>query len=277
MKQHSSILFLSACIGIASAAGCASSPPKQTTGTGGGGGSSTGSGGTSGSVTGVTLVPSATGWIDKTDMGNTVMVQGAWYPYGDSTGDAKCISGGHTADQCSKITTPDPAAMGFANVGGSMCTSGTAAKVLDIPGMAGMPDYSNMWGAGIGLDLNASGGDNSVKSPYDATAAGVTGISFKNDTPPLGGLRVEFPIPATEGGTAGSDYWGADSTYPASPVQAGVVNVIHWADVKSPAAATASPIAFDPTKILSIQFHVPSSTSSAAAYSFCISDLTFLK
>jgi hypothetical protein len=166
--------------------------------------------------------------------------------------------------------------MGFANTGGSMCTTGTAAKVLDIPGMTGMPDYSNMWGAGIGVDLNASGGDNSVKMPYNATMNGVTGISFKIDTPPLGGFRVEFPIPATEGGSAGSDYWGADSSYPSSPVAAGV-NVIHWADVKSPAAATASPIAFDPMAILSIQFHVPSSTSSATPYMFCISELTFLK
>ena len=38
-----------------------------------------------------------------------------------------------------------------------MCTSGTVAKVLDIVGMAGMPDYSKMWGAGIGVDFNHEG------------------------------------------------------------------------------------------------------------------------
>jgi len=280
MKQHSSILFLAACIGVASAAGCASSPAK-TTPSGAGGSSSTGTGGTGGTAAGVTLVPSDTGWIDKTDVGNTVMVQGAWYPYGDSYGDAKCTSaqfGKHAPAECSVITMPDPSMMGFPNTAGKMCTSGTAAKVLDIVGMTGMPDYSNMWGAGIRLDLNASGGDNSIKSPYNAMAAGVTGISFKIDSVPLGGgLRVEFPMPITENSTAGSDYWGADSMYPASPVQAGMTNVIHWTDVKSPAAATASPIAFDPTQILSIQFHVPSGTASATPYMFCISELTFLK
>lgn len=285
MKQHSSILFLATCIGLAAATGCASSPSKQNTGGGGssstgtGGSSSTGTGGSSGNLTGVTLVPSATGWIDKTDVGNTIMVQGAWYPYGDSYGEAKCTSatfGKHAAGDCSVITMPDPVGTGFPNTAGSMCTTGTAAKVLDIVGMTGMPDYSNMWGAGIGLDLNASGGDLSTKSPYNATMAGVTGISFKIDTVPLSGLRVEFPMPLTNGNPAGSDYWGASSSYPASPAQPGL-NVIRWADVKSPAAATASPVAFDPTQIESIQFHVPSSTSAASPYSFCISELTFLK
>src|SRR5262245_24699441 len=99
MKQNSSILFLAACIGLAAATGCASRPSKQSTGAGGssgtgtGGSSATGSGGSS-APTGVMVLPDATGWVDRMATGNTVMVQGAWYPYGDAYGDAKCITPG---------------------------------------------------------------------------------------------------------------------------------------------------------------------------------------
>jgi hypothetical protein len=230
---------------------CGSSDSGNGDGNNGGGGSG---GTTSGGD--VMLVPSADGWIDAMDAGNTIGVQGAWYPYGDAYGEAKCINVGmHTADQCSVITTPDPNTSGFPNTGGMMCTAGTIAQV--IAGPDGMPDYSNIWGAGIGLDLNS-----------------ITGISFKLDQKPLTGLRVEFPMPATEGAADGSDYWGAGQTgtYPPSPVAVGV-NVVKWDQVQGP-RATSTP--FDPTQMLAIQFHAPAATSSSGTYAFCISELTFL-
>jgi hypothetical protein len=272
MKNQLSILVLATFVGVATAAGCASSPGTN------GKPSTTGNGGSTGNVSGVTLLPSATGWIDKMDADNTIGVQGAWYPYGDAYGDAKCMTvGGHTAAECSMITTPDPTATSFPPsdmTTGKMCTSGTVAKVINGPGTTAMPDYSNIWGAGIGLDLNASGGANSVKMPYNATAAGITGIAFDLDMVPLPGLRVEFPMPSTDGSTAGSDFWGATSSYPPSPVQVGT-NVITWDKVLSPMPSAST--MFDPTMIESIQFHVPTSTSSTGSYSFCISKLTFLK
>src|SRR5688500_14205373 len=94
----------------------------------------------------VAVMPDTTGWVDKT--GNTVMIQGAWYSYGDQT---DCVAAGHQASECSKITMPLEGP--FMNTGGKMCTSGTAAKVLN--NAAAMPDYTGMWGAGIALDLNA--------------------------------------------------------------------------------------------------------------------------
>ena len=115
----------------------------------------------------------------------------------------------------------------FPNTAGKMCTSGTVAKIIPIVGST-MLDYNQIWGAGIGLDLNNGGGDaGAVKGTYNATAAGVLGIAFDIDTVPLATLRVEFPN-ATATNAA---FWGGDNQ--ASPVKAGH-NEIKWADVKGP-------------------------------------------
>ena len=252
--------------------GCFGSDGNDGSGGAGGSGGSAGSGAGTGGGGANVIIPDATGWVDGAAEGNTFGVQGAWYPYGDAYGDAKCVAAGHDpATECAIILTPDPNTPGFPNENGKMCTSGSVAQVIDVPGMPMTPDYSNIWGAGIGLDLNATGGDNSVKSVFDFTAKGITGISFEIDTVPLPGLRVEFPMPATEGHADGSDYWGASMNYPNSPVMPGV-NVVKWADVKAPRGA----IPFDPSQVLSIQFHVPSSASGAGTFNYCISNLTFL-
>jgi hypothetical protein len=261
MRKLSNAVLVSLLASIPVAVGCSSDTPAASgTGSGGKSGGTTGTGGTSSSTEqGVVLNVNATGGYD-TDM--TLGVMGAWYPYGDSTA---CVAAGHAAADCSMIMTP-PAA-GFAGVtGNKLCTSGTAAKVLN--GTDGMPDYTNMWGTGIGLDLNNSGGANG-KMPYNATGK-VTGVAFEIDTPPLAGLRVELPTPATTNGAA---YWGGKSSN-TSPVVAGH-NSFKWADVTGPMYAT-NPPAFDPTMILSIQFHVPTNTSAVAPFNYCISNLKLL-
>lgn len=264
MKQRTNtnlLSFITLSLGIAAAAGCAAEPKATGDGGGGAGGGS--------AVAGVVLVPDETGWIDGMATGNTVGVQGAWYPYGDAYGEAKCLIA-HTAAECSVIMTPDPVATGFPNQGGMMCTSGSVAQVLGTP-----PDYANMWGAGIGLDLNATGGANSVKEPWNADMYGVKGISFVLDKVPVPGLRVEFPIPSTEGGTAGSNYWGATGSYPNSNVKAGV-NVIRWDAVKAPVGAMGTEAPNHQQMLLAIQFHVPSTPAARGMYDFCVSELKFL-
>jgi hypothetical protein len=281
------------------ASGCATDHPSQQGGAGSSGSGKGGSGGAGGSGgsgvpagnggmrTDVVLNPSKSGWIDAMDMGNTVGVQGAWYPYGDKYGVAKCTTVGmHTPEECSTITSPDPLIPGFPNTEGVMCTTGETAVVL--PCGAGVPlcspgdpDYSNMWGAGIGLDLNAEGaadGGTGAKHAYNPDLHGVVGIAFEIDEIPQPLLRVEFPMilpdeSSTEDHPDGSPYWDADSGYPPSPVEVGR-NELRWDDVKSP----RENYAFDRTKILAIQFHVPAITSGSmrGAYHFCIKNLTFL-
>ena len=78
---------------------------------------------------------------------------------------------------------------------------------------------------------------------------------------------------ATEGHADGSNYWGAASNWPNSPVMAGH-NELYWGAVHHPNNA----VPLDPAnvKILGIQFHVPANVNSRTDYAFCISTLTFL-
>lgn len=281
MKKHVTP-FLLVALGttLVAAAGC-SSDPATTSGTGGtpGGGGAGGGGGAS-TLTGVLLMPSATGFVDAAS--NSLGAVGAWYAYGDGyEGGAppgKCQGSGHMTSECSAITAPalPPGTAGFPpDAMNRMCTAGTAAKVLAIPGMTAL-DYSNMYGSGIGLDLNNLGAN---KATFDATAKGVKGISFDIKFNKLSALRVEFATTDTDGSTAGADYWGAMPTgaYPNSPVKDGP-NSLTWADVNTPGAAVAGapPHVFKPNLIESIQFHVPTNMGAAVPYDFCISNLKLL-
>jgi len=312
MKRPSTNWLLVLC-GASTLVGCGSANGNLPTGSGGssgsgsGGSSGSGSGGSSGgSVEEVTLTPDDTGWIDVGADGNSLGVQGSWYPYGDQYGPLcgpsdtpnsasgmKCNDshfGAHDPSECSVITEPDPTVMSFPNSGGMMSTKGTIAKVIAIVNSSqgtGM-DYSNIWGAGIGLDLNAMMGGTAcdTKGVFAAKDKHVIGIKFDIDQVPSVGLRVEFPIPATDGTKNGSDYWGGSSSYPNSPVTTGT-NTIYFdpaslgmgVTVKgvTPAGMTDM-VPFDPNEIESIQFHVPAGTTSAypAAYQFCISNLKML-
>ena len=121
-------------------------------------------------------MPSADGFLDGM---NDADVLGAWYSYGDwynpAAGAGDCaVKGMYTADQCSSIAMPVPGEP-FANTGGKMCTSGNAAKVLEM-------NYSAIWGTGIGFDTNNGGADvGGVKSPWDAVAAGINAPDRRPD------------------------------------------------------------------------------------------------
>jgi hypothetical protein len=279
MKHQTSIFFMAVCLGLASmTTGCASSPPAGSGGGKGGGGGSatTGSGGTSGGGTLMALMPDMTGYVMAPD---AIGIKGAWYEYGDGAGSdgttatGDCEKAGHPVTACSSVTSPT-----FGSfppnppTSAKLCTTGTVEKVVDIVGMTGMPDYSAMWGAGIGLDLNNGGGANAVKMPYDATAHGVKGIAFDIDAVPLTGIRIEFPTPATS--TTAAIYKSDASANYASMLTSGH-NELLFKDVAAP-GYVMNPPAFDPTMIVSVQFHVPTSTSAAAPYTFCIDNFSVI-
>lgn len=253
-----SLVLFAAVLGCFSAA-CSSDDDKKNDNTGGKGGDGDD----------IVLTATETGWVDKAS--NPIGIQGAWYAYADSLGDngmapGKCQMNGHSDAECSNVETPK--AGSFApTADGSMCTKGTAAKVLAM-------DYSNMWGAGIALDFGApSEGEPAGKKTVDLSA--YSGISFELSAKPLAGLRVELPMPETEGTEAGSDYWGAvkGSWVQSSPVSVGV-NTFKWAEVHPPGPGT---LEYNPAKALGIQFHVPTTDSAAGPYEFCIKNLTIVK
>ena len=335
LKQFlkSSVLIPAAVTCLALVPACSGDDTGDDDDNGGNGGSGGGTGAMGGSGGGapmcdptgdVTVVPNETGWVDKQDACVNMAgleIQGAWYPYGDQygsgEGDAKCIKvGNHMPSECSRIDSPlPPPATGFPNVNGAMVTSGQVAKVLPcvdgsmaamIP-TSGCPanDYSNIWGAGIGFDLNADpalpDGTPGAKHTWDPAAHGVVGIAFTIAGLPLGGkFRVEFPmqltdaeaaldkppIPAgstTDSHSKGAPFWGAQSKgnamFPNSPVIEGE-NKIFFDDktaLNGIESADTTFYKFDATRLLGIQFHVPSNTTGVVDYNFTISNIRFLR
>jgi hypothetical protein len=221
------------------------------------------------------LAPSPMGFVNSASG-----VVGAWYAYGDGNDGANpgvCQTVGmHMTAECSVISAPVPG-MPFAPAGTSMaqmCTSGTVAKVVNFGDPPAL-DYSNLFGAGIGLDLNNPGldGGTGMKMPFNATDKKVIGISFDLDAVPMTGLRVEFPFGSA---STAAGVWKPNKTSYASPVAAGH-NILLFANVAQPAyVQTSDMVPFDPTTLTSIQFHIPTTTMAAAPYQFCIDNLALI-
>jgi hypothetical protein len=184
-----------------------------------------------------------------------------------------CELAGHTPAECATVTTPVYSAPGVIDwsVGGLICTKGTAELVVGRPSMPEMDDFASMWGSAIGFNFRTQ---NAQPAPYNAVAAGIVGIAFDIDAVPLTGLRVEFRTaevsnePATwQSSTPGEDYL-------LSPVQPGH-NEVLFRDVK-PLPIYDIQTALDPTQLLSVQFHVPTTNTLAEPYSYCISNLSII-
>lgn len=234
----------------------------------------------------ILLIPSDTGFLDGS---NEAGVLGPWYAYGDGYADGssvygtppgKCQAAAHT--DCSQFETPTPAMPFPPDSSGAMCAKGHAAVVAD---GANGPDYSNIFGAAIALDLNNAGTDDGgtgLKGSYDPTAHTpvITGVSFDIDNPPPNAFRVELPTNASAGGAMGGGtdndaaWWGG-ATLNASPVKRGH-NVFKWSEVGGPLyliTPTNNPPPFDVTKLTSIKFHVVTNATAAVEFNFCISNL----
>lgn len=247
---------------------------------------SPGTGGSSGNMNNYPLTPTQTGYVD--DRANTGVV-GAWYAYADSIGpnaqgttdgdvmNSDCVKkGGFSAtSQCSVVNHPMAGAEFPPDPTKGMCTDGTAALVL--PGSNGMADYSDMWGAGIGLDFNNPGGDAGAKSDWDGSAYGGVEFDILGDNVPAKAMRVNFPFTG-EHGTDSPYYQGKTQAF--STLASGAHVVIPWSDVAGPKYLSdngTTPPAFDPAHIQSIQFQVFTNATTATPYSFCINNLAVIK
>jgi hypothetical protein len=155
-----------------------------------------------------------------------------------------------------------------------MCLTGTAAVVMN-------SNYSAIWGVGLGFDFNNAGvGDagaaagNGNKLPWNATAQGVTGFKFTVTGVPTGGnMRAEFPFMGQYMNDA--PYWmgGANNL---SPITQDGTYSFKWKDVTGPMYLTSpTPPTFDPTMIISAQFHVVTNMNGPITITdLCISDVT---
>ena len=248
------------------------------TGCGGSGGSGNpGTGGTSGGA-GKPIVPNADGFNDMN--GNMVGIVGAWYAYGDWYGGADpampvagggdCLDEGCLHRRPVQLDHDADARRAVRQRRRQDVHQGHGGQGLDMM-------YSAIWGAGIGFDTNNLGSDGGTgKNAWDASANGVTGLSFHIDNPPTGGqMRVEFPTNAVPGTTdINAAYWGGE-TMNLSPFTKTGDYSFHWTDVGGPMYLTPH-MPFDKTKIVSVQFHVVTNTSSSIPFDYCISNLRAL-
>ena len=275
--------------------GCSSS--GGSTGTGG----STGNGGAGGGVPpGYTPLPSSpSGFVQ--DLLGTSGVIGPWYAYGDGVGaganttttdnaNSDCVKkGGFAPTACSQIGAPTPGQT-FPPTDAAtskMCTWGTAAMVMN---KSGSPDYSDLWGAGISLDLNNPGGDAGVKGSIDLS--GYKGVSFDFSAytgtdgngagVPAGAMRVNFPFDGEH--ATDSPYWmgATKASSPLTPPSGGSLHVeALWTDVGGPYYLTqqspaVTPPAFLPSKVQSIQFQVFTNATATTPYAFCVANLALI-
>jgi hypothetical protein len=262
----------------------------------------------------VPLTATSTGYVAFSGYpgANTVHVIGSWYAYGDSWGTemvdggvgvagerGNCqLVGGFPTSDCSTITSPLPPAPvvdagpdagppttapagydnGFPPEGDSgtaaqtFCISGVGAAVIAMDGGTAA-DYSDIFGIGSGFDFNNMGGD---KLPYNATAEKVVGVQFTlSSSGAWPSPRIEFPTPETVA--------AAQDSYAIFPTKAGTYTVL-WATNFAPPAVSGVNLSFtapdaeppfDPTMLLSIQVHVPTSTmGTVTVNNLCISNLS---
>jgi hypothetical protein len=144
--------------------------------------------------------PDGNGWVAPGS--NPLGISGFWFSYGDQYDEPKRCTGPygmhppdngmHGDTECSFVAYPDATPrLGFANVGGRMCTAGNGAKVVPCPvgddTCQDNYDYSGMWGTGIGLDLGLPAGndggapvsrDVTQRTTWNAIQHGTTGVSF---------------------------------------------------------------------------------------------------
>ena len=214
MKKNSNLFIAGLAGALLLAGGACSSTSGDKTGTGG----STGNGGAGGSVIPPGYIPlpsTSTGFVQDLTGGSNII--GPWYSYGDSVGanasvtngddhaNSDCVKkGGFDLSVCSKIAFPLPGQPFPPSDAATskMCTDGVAAMVMS---KGGSPDYTDLWGGGISLDLNNPGGDAGVKGDIDLSAykgiafdfSAFTGIDPAEPptarTPPST-MRVNFPF-----------------------------------------------------------------------------------
>jgi hypothetical protein len=212
---------------------------------GGGGGDDSGSDDSGGgdaqcNNTDLTIISiDPTGWVPRNC--DDYQIQGAWYCFDDGIGTDSCMTG--VTPYVS--TTPGP----------GMCLSGTTASTTT---------NTAAYGASIGFSLNDSGGTNSVKSAYSATANGIIGFTF-TIAGSTGGLPIHVGFTGEASGSDPAPFFSVPGagTYTVLFSQANIPTT--WAVPN--AGATVNPAA-----IYDIQFEIAAG-ATAEPYDYCVTNL----
>jgi hypothetical protein len=246
-------------------------------GTGGTG--AVGTGGSTGGSLGNLLFDGSGTWVDAGM--NTVEIQGAFFILEDSIKNNEPVDDGLTHSD----VIPDSGGSGtgalefskFDDLTTKPCISGTVIQVTDETGavdcsasdpedMAGACQWSAQWGAGIGLNLNETGGEDSMKSTWDALAHNVAGFKFTaSGMAPGATLRVKIKNAGSD-----EDFCSEFQIVPGTEVE------VAWADFEHMcwgSAGTMTPVL---TAIESLQWQIVSSADEGyAVTNFCIETVSW--
>lgn len=268
-----SAAFLFGCSsGSGSAGGTGGS--GNTTSTGGSGNSPGTGGGTQGGNPGqggsTTCTNTNNSGIDAKSVNNGFF--SAVYGFGD---------GDKAAAKPSTATDPGTTFCLDSPTSGKLCMNGLGQEAC---GGSSPCDY-HRWGAGIGLNLAKHDDTAKTVTPFNATAAGVTGVSFTITGAAASPIRVQMtmvddPATATINEGAGFVYGGGTAD-----VKTDGTVTAQFTDFAQPAwgcvaANTASnpcgsgqTLTWDATKVDALQFQVPTVAGSTTPYDFCVSDI----
>lgn len=265
MMNTNSLIGIVSMVALGALAGCSDGDDGPTPipgGTDGGGGDTTGgTGGTDGPAAEPSQVFGGSGtWIDMSE--NTVGIQGAFFVLEDSMADGTAVDDGLTHTDLE----PDE----FDEDTEKPCVNGTVAQVTDASGEECDPagtdcEWSAIWGGGLGLNLNETGGDMSEKSTFDAAANGVSGFGFtlSGDT---GGAIVRFKAKME----------GSDSDF-CSQVKVGEAVTVDLADLEHncyPGGEQTETL--DTSKLVQLEWQiVPTAEESYTVTDFCVEEVGY--
>ena len=248
--------------------GCSSDSGGGTAGTGGTGNSATGgNGGITGATGGNGGITGGGGTVAATTCGASE--PGCWV----STTDVPGIKGVYAfGDGTSTAFLTYPSA-------GKVCMQGQMAQQCATGCPNGGGDYS-LWGMGMGMQLST--GAMAPHTPWDATAAGVTGVKFTLSTPPAGGVRAQISLVSDDqhGFVLGGDNGAITTDGVETSAQFTEFVQPSWGcPAATTSAACGTPPAelmWDGTQLDAIQFQAVSVDTGTTDYMYCVSNIQFI-
>lgn len=217
-------------------------------------------------------------WVDMT--GNTVGIQGSFFILEDSVKDDALLDDGkpHSDVTADTGAVEEDGLSKFGDDTEAPCISGTGAQVMALAdptlecdsgasaGDVDECDWDAYWGAGIGLNLNETGGEDSVQYPFDAAAAGITGFQFTvSGSAP--GATIRFK--ATDVPNDGEDFC-AEIDISTPDIQVPLTELVHmcW--------GTAGTETLDVTQLQQLQWQIVTDPNGPIEITnFCIDNLAW--
>jgi hypothetical protein len=205
---------------------------------------------------GISVMSNDMGFLYATE--NALGMQGYWYTYGGE----------------GAVLNP-PEESEFLRISRGMCFSGTAPQVTDLDG-DGVVDFSTIWGAAMGFYVCAEVANHDRAGtkytlgtcPYNSSLAAQ-----------MSGVQVDFTGTVNSGFNAlrilFDEGMNVAAAYVAASPFPGTVTAL-FADATVGYDPSRKPEGTVVSDIQAIQFQIPTNSSGAVAWNFCVADIRML-